>query len=168
MNAAPTIDLAIDEAGTVHDLGWWPNRARCGAALPADALFSSRAPVAVCAECARFRDGHEVAITWAVDPIAAELDYVRVWHVWSPRRHGRPRWDFAHFELLGWADLGRGARAHHGRFQRRVFALMPHDRRPGVDGEYYRPSGAPAEAVDPRTLGPNAPGIRTARAWGEQ
>ena len=189
-------DIGVDSAGIVHDVvgdELRPDRtvARCGRILDREAPFHPfvhrrrraaegmseaeiRAgtpagdfptPRAMCPHCARWRAGHEAAIVWSVDP--SDLDYVRVWEVWSARRHGAPRWRFKSFELLGWADLGPGARTFGGRFVRRVFYLKPHDRRPGNPGEYYR-VGAPCEAVDPRTLAPNRPGFKTSRAWGRE
>ncbi|USQ85613.1 DUF6009 family protein [Streptomyces phaeoluteigriseus] len=49
-----------------------------------------------------------------------------------------------------------------GTFRRRVFWLLPHDRDTRPEGPYAE--SAPAEAVDPRTLGPQAKGYKTERS----
>lgn len=129
---------------------------------PARLHASSITARALCASCARWRRGHEERIVWEVDPF--ELDYVRVFEAWVTNRRGRPPWRHKGLALLGWVDLGPGARTDYGRFTRRVFVLKPHDRRPGNPGRYFV-EFAPCEAVDPRTLAPNEPGWKTDRAW---
>ncbi|MFI9190476.1 DUF6009 family protein [Streptomyces californicus] len=49
-------------------------------------------------------------------------------------------------------------------FTRRVFWVKEHDRSEQPDGAYS--SGAPSEAVDPRTVAPRVCGELTERAWG--
>ncbi|WP_405706344.1 DUF6009 family protein [Streptomyces sp. NBC_00069] len=51
-----------------------------------------------------------------------------------------------------------------GTFSRRVFWVKEHDRSEQPAGTYS--SGAPTEAVDPRTVTPRTPGELTERAWG--
>jgi hypothetical protein len=45
-----------------------------------------------------------------------------------------------------------------------VFWLLPHDRDTDPEGLYA--TGAPAEAVDPRTLAPGSKGCKTERSEG--
>jgi hypothetical protein len=70
--------------------------------------------------------------------------------------------------MVGYAILNTTAKASRssGTFRRRVFWLLPHDRDTDPDGLYA--TGAPAEAVDPRTLAPATAderpnGLRAAR-----
>lgn len=105
----------------------------------------------------------EAEIVWLEN--IETLDYVReaIVLLWSRGR--RPRKDmFA--RLVGYAVLKPDTKPEHpGMFHRRVFWLMSHDRN-GSEGTVYSPSGAPSEAVDPRTVAPGVPGQMTDRAWG--
>jgi hypothetical protein len=103
----------------------------------------------------------EMRIVWleSTDP----LDYVRQSLVPCTRRKGRIRWTVG--RVVGYIEIGPEA-VRDGRsdfFWRRIFWLKGYDRDSG-DPTYRR--GAPAEAVDPRTVSPRAPGVVTARAWG--
>jgi len=114
----------------------------------------------------------EVRIEWIAP--TAPLDYVREAYLptstWrSPLEppapdartigyavHEPPRWD---------APSGATARR-----ERRVFYLRPDDRcadpgDPLPAGDPYAPPGAPAEAVDPRTVAPGESGELTERVW---
>ncbi|WP_229822945.1 DUF6009 family protein, partial [Streptomyces netropsis] len=59
---------------------------------------------------------------------------------------------------------GAKASRSSGTFRRRVFWLLPHDRDSNPDGLYV--TGAPAEAVDPRTLAAGIKGGKTERSEG--
>lgn len=68
--------------------------------------------------------------------------------------------------MVGNALLGPAAKPSRssGTFRRRVFWLLPHDRDSDPDGLYA--TGAPAEAVDLRTLDPRVKGSKTERPEG--
>ncbi|MFE5327306.1 DUF6009 family protein [Embleya sp. NPDC055664] len=106
---------------------------------------------------------HEIDIVWLEDP--AGLDYVRQVLDRLPRRTGVPAFH-RDGRMVGYALLGPGARSSpaSGTYRRRVFWLAPHDRDRVPDGAYV--SGAPSEAVDPRTLEPRVPGYKTERSEG--
>jgi hypothetical protein len=106
---------------------------------------------------------HETDIVWLEDISA--LDYVRQSLDRLPSRRGRPAYH-RDGRMIGYALLGPTARASRpsGTFRRRVFWLLPHDRDTQPDGLYAK--GAPAEAVDPRTLQPCIKGYKTERSEG--
>lgn len=68
--------------------------------------------------------------------------------------------------MVGYAVLGTRAKPSRssGTFRRRVFWLLPHDRDTAPEGLYT--TGAPAEAIDPRTLAPGSKGRKTERSEG--
>ncbi|GGQ39461.1 hypothetical protein GCM10010266_73280 [Streptomyces griseomycini] len=105
----------------------------------------------------------ETELVWLED--VEELDYVRQSLDRLPTRRGRPAYH-RDGRMIGYARLGPRARPSRssGTFRRRVFWLLPHDRDTDPDGLYA--SGAPAEAVDPRTLAPGVKGHKTERSKG--
>lgn len=106
---------------------------------------------------------HEADFVWLEDISA--LDYVRQSLDRLPTRRGRPAYH-RDGRMVGYALLGPEARPSRssGTFRRRVFWLLPHDRDSAPDGLYA--TGAPAEAVDPRTLAPGSKGRKTERSEG--
>ncbi|MER6850572.1 DUF6009 family protein [Streptomyces flaveolus] len=106
---------------------------------------------------------HETDLVWLEDP--AELDYVRQSLDRLPNRKGKPAYH-RDGRMVGYAVLGTTAKPSRasGTFRRRVFWLLPHDRDSEPDGLYT--TGAPAEAVDPRTLEPRVKGYKTERSEG--
>jgi hypothetical protein len=106
---------------------------------------------------------HEVDLVWLED--VSGLDYVRQSLDRLPTRRGRPAYH-RDGRMVGYALLGPGAKPSRssGTFRRRVFWLLPHDRDTVPDGLYA--TGAPAEAVDPRTLAPGSKGRKTERSEG--
>jgi hypothetical protein len=100
---------------------------------------------------------------WLKDP--ADPDYVRQSLDRLPNRKGKPAYH-RDGRMIGYAVLGTTAKASRasGTFRRRVFWLLPHDRDSEPDGLYT--TGAPAEAVDPRTLQPRVKGYKTERSEG--
>jgi hypothetical protein len=106
---------------------------------------------------------HEIEIRWLEDP--DQLDYVRQSLERLSSRKGRPPYH-RDGRMVGYAVLGPGAPASRasGTFRRRVFWLLPHDRDQHPDGLYA--SGAPSEAVDPRTVAPTVKGDKTERSQG--
>ncbi|MFJ1662296.1 DUF6009 family protein [Streptomyces anthocyanicus] len=105
----------------------------------------------------------ELDIVWLVQ--LDGLDYVREGLDITKRRAGRPAYH-GRGRLVGYADLHPATTATRdsGRFDRRTFWLLPHDRGESPDTDYR--THAPLEAVDPRTVLPRVPGRLTARAWG--
>lgn len=106
---------------------------------------------------------HESELVWLED--TTELDYVRQSLDRLPNRRTRP----AHHRdgrMVGYALLAPTAKPSRssGTFRRRVFWLLPHDRDAAPQGLYS--TGAPAEAVDPRTLAPGCKGCKTERSEG--
>ncbi|WP_089107635.1 DUF6009 family protein [Streptomyces hyaluromycini] len=101
---------------------------------------------------------HEIDFVWLED--ISRLDYVRQSLDRLPTRRGRPAYH-RDGRMVGYALLGRGAKPSRssGTFRRRVFWLLPHDRDTEPEGLYA--TGAPAEAVDPRTLMPGSKGRKT-------
>ena len=105
----------------------------------------------------------EECIVWEED--VETLDYV--WEIvvnaGTRRRpvpwHGEGR-------RVGYAVLTRDAENDGlpGMFGRRLFFLKGHDRDSAPNGVYS--TGAPCEAVDPRTVRPGLRGELTERAWG--
>ncbi|MCC5480867.1 DUF6009 family protein [Streptomyces sp. NPDC059680] len=106
---------------------------------------------------------HEVGLVWLED--TSGLDYVRQSLDRLPTRQGRPAYH-RDGRMVGYALLGPKAKPSRssGTFRRRVFWLLPHDRDTVPDGLYA--TGAPAEAVDPRTLAPGSKGRKTERSEG--
>ncbi|MFD1833192.1 MULTISPECIES: DUF6009 family protein [Streptomyces] len=106
---------------------------------------------------------HEVEFVWLED--IDRLDYVRQSLDRLPTRRGRPAYH-RDGRMVGYALLGPQAKPSRssGTFRRRVFWLLPHDRDTDPDGLYT--TGAPAEAVDPRTLAPGCKGYKTERSEG--
>lgn len=106
---------------------------------------------------------HETDLVWLEDTDI--LDYVRQSLDRLPTRRGRPAYH-RDGRMVGYALLGPGARPSRASdtFLRRVFWLMPHDRDGQPDGLYA--SGAPSEAVDPRTVAPRVKGYKTQRSEG--
>ncbi|MEU6381141.1 DUF6009 family protein [Streptomyces sp. NPDC046909] len=106
---------------------------------------------------------HEADLVWLED--ISTLDYVRQSLDRLPTRRGKPAYH-RDGRMVGYALLGPGAKPSRssGTFRRRVFWLLPHDRDTDPEGLYA--TGAPAEAVDPRTLGPGSKGLKTERSEG--
>ncbi|MGW6410523.1 DUF6009 family protein [Streptomyces vinaceus] len=106
---------------------------------------------------------HEVDLVWLED--ISRLDYVRQSLDRLPTRRGRPAYH-RDGRMVGYALLGPKAKPSRssGTFRRRVFWLLPHDRDTAPEGLYA--TGAPAEAVDARTLAPGNKGRKTERSEG--
>ncbi|MER5226418.1 DUF6009 family protein [Streptomyces flaveus] len=106
---------------------------------------------------------HETELVWLED--ITGLDYVRQSLDRLPTRRGKPAYH-RDGRMVGYALLGQGAKASRssGTFRRRVFWLLPHDRDTDPEGLYA--TGAPAEAVDPRTLAAGTKGYKTERSEG--
>jgi hypothetical protein len=106
---------------------------------------------------------HEADLVWLED--ISTLDYVRQSLDRLPTRRGKPAYH-RDGRMVGYAVLGPGAKPSRssGTFRRRVFWLLPHDRDTDPEGLYA--TGAPAEAVDPRTLAPGNKGCKTERSEG--
>ncbi|MEK8141847.1 DUF6009 family protein [Streptomyces sp. M10(2022)] len=106
---------------------------------------------------------HEEVLVWLEDIIG--LDYVRQSLDRLPTRRGRPAYH-RDGRMVGYALLGSAAKPSRssGTFRRRVFWLLPHDRDTEPGGLYA--TGAPAEAVDARTLAPGSKGNKTERSEG--
>ncbi|MCC3655870.1 DUF6009 family protein [Streptomyces sp. S07_1.15] len=106
---------------------------------------------------------HENELVWLED--ISTLDYVRQSLERLPTRRGRPAYH-RDGRMVGYALLGPEARSSRasGTFLRRVFWLLPHDRDGQPDGLYA--SGAPSEAIDPRTVAPGVKGYKTQRSEG--
>lgn len=104
---------------------------------------------------------HEAAVVWLED--ISCLDYVRQTLDRLPTRRGRPAYH-RDGRMVGYAQLGPGAKPSRssGTFRRRVFWLLPHDRDTAPEGLYA--TGAPVEAVDPRTVAPGSKGTKTRRS----
>ncbi|MEU0575382.1 DUF6009 family protein [Dermacoccus nishinomiyaensis] len=106
---------------------------------------------------------HESDLVWLED--IGGLDYVRQSLDRLPTRRGKPAYH-RDGRMVGYALLGPEARSSRasGTFLRRVFWLLPHDRDGRPSGLYS--SGAPSEAVDPRTIAPRVKGYKTQRSEG--
>ncbi|MET8944531.1 DUF6009 family protein [Streptomyces sp. NPDC004542] len=106
---------------------------------------------------------HESEIVWLED--IDDLDYVRQSLDRLPSRRGKPVYH-RDGRMVGYALLGAAAKPSRssGTFRRRVFWLLPHDRDADPSGLYAK--GAPAEAVDPRTLAARVKGYKTERSEG--
>lgn len=105
----------------------------------------------------------EIELVWLED--ISGLDYVRQSLDRLSARRGKPAYH-RDGRLVGYAVLGAKAKPSRssGTFRRRVFWLLPHDRDTAPAGLYA--TGAPAEAVDPRTLTPRSKGRKTERSEG--
>ncbi|MFF1340765.1 DUF6009 family protein [Streptomyces sp. NPDC058290] len=107
---------------------------------------------------------HEDEIVWTED--VSSFDYVRETLVDDARTRRRPvSWQVG--RRVGYALLREDAPSNSdapGTFSRRLFWVKEHDRSEQPAGTYS--SGAPSEAVDPRTVAPGTPGELTERAWG--
>ncbi|MFE0198485.1 DUF6009 family protein [[Kitasatospora] papulosa] len=108
---------------------------------------------------------HETDIVWLED--VSKLDYVRQSLDRLPTRSSRPTY-CRPGRMVGYATLDAQAKSSRasGTFRRRVFWLGPHDRDSAPTGLYK--SGAPSEAVDPRTVAPRRRGQKTERSDGPQ
>ncbi|GGO98709.1 hypothetical protein GCM10012280_63480 [Wenjunlia tyrosinilytica] len=106
---------------------------------------------------------HEDQLVWLEDP--TDLDYVRQSLDRLPTRRGKPAYH-RDGRMIGYARLAPQAKPSRssGTFRRRVFWLLPHDRDSDPQGLYA--TGAPAEAVDPRTLAAGSKGRKTERSEG--
>ncbi|MGV9349426.1 DUF6009 family protein [Streptomyces spiralis] len=106
---------------------------------------------------------HETEIVWLED--ITDLDYVRQSLDRLATRSAKPAYH-RNGRMVGYALLGPTAKPSRssGTFRRRVFWLLPHDRDSVPNGLYAR--GAPAEAVDPRTLAARVKGFKTERSEG--
>ncbi|MEU0949417.1 DUF6009 family protein [Streptomyces canus] len=104
---------------------------------------------------------HEVDVVW-LEPLDA-IDYVRQALDKTKRRNNRPPYA-RDGRMVGYASLDHTAEPDpdSGLYRRRVFYLLPHDRDSMPDGVYRE--GAPGEAVDPRTISPGNPGLKTDRS----
>ncbi|AZM89012.1 transcription factor [Streptomyces sp. W1SF4] len=110
--------------------------------------------------------GHEDDIVWTED--VESFDYVRETVVDNAGTRRRPvSWRGHAGRRVGYAVLKQDAPNSDGApgmFSRRVFWVKEHDRSEQPDGVYS--TGAPTEAVDPRTVAPGVWGELTERAWG--
>jgi hypothetical protein len=107
----------------------------------------------------------ELAIIWLED--ISKLDYVRqTYYSLSTRIRPPAKERHTHnSRIVGYAILRPNVRADGPHeFLRRVFWLAYHDRDSQPDGPYR--VGAPAEAVDPRTVSIGVYGTLTERALG--
>ncbi|WP_329583226.1 DUF6009 family protein [Streptomyces sp. NBC_01361] len=105
---------------------------------------------------------YESDLVWLED--ITDLDYVRQSLDRLPTRRGKPAYH-RDGRMVGChpRPQAKASRAS-GTFRRRVFWLLPHDRDAQPEGLYE--TGAPAEAVDPRTLEAGAKGYKTERSEG--
>lgn len=107
---------------------------------------------------------HESDIEWTED--ITRLDYVREYiDAWACTRRRPVPWR-GPGRRVGYSLLTADApnNGQPGFFTRRVFWVNDHDRSEQPEGIYR--TGAPVEAVDPRTVRPGAHGEITERAWG--
>ncbi|SOF02384.1 hypothetical protein SAMN05446589_9525 [Streptomyces sp. OV198] len=104
---------------------------------------------------------HEEEVVWLED--TERLDYVRQALDKTRRRDRKPPYT-RDGRIVGYALLNSEARPDpdSGLYRRRVFFLLPHDRDSRPEGCYQE--GAPGEAVDPRSIAPRKPGIKTSRS----
>ncbi|MCX5355652.1 DUF6009 family protein [Streptomyces mirabilis] len=91
------------------------------------------------------------------------LDYVRQTLDKTRRRTSRPPYG-RDGRMVGYVLLGTRAipDPDSGLYRRRIFFLLPHDRDTLPQGLYRE--GAPGEAIDPRTVAPCRPGMKTVRS----
>ncbi|MGW0855742.1 DUF6009 family protein [Streptomyces sp. NPDC002690] len=106
---------------------------------------------------------HETEIVWLEN--VTDLEYVRQSLDRLPTRRGKPPYH-RDGRMVGYAVLGSTAKPSRasGTFRRRVFWLLPHDRDCDPTGLYAK--GAPAEAVDPRSIEARVKGYKTERSEG--
>lgn len=106
---------------------------------------------------------HEADLVWLED--ITDLSYVRQSLDRLRNRGDKPPYSRGG-RMVGYAVLGPTAKPSRqsGTYLRRVFWLLPHDRDLQPDGTYS--TGAPSEAVDPRTLAPRVKGYKTERSEG--
>ncbi|MEU0663393.1 DUF6009 family protein [Streptomyces lavendulocolor] len=106
---------------------------------------------------------YETELVWLED--ITRLDYVRQSLDRLPTRRGKPAYH-RDGRMVGYALLGPSAKPSRssGTWRRRVFWLLPHDRDSAPQGLYA--TGAPAEAIDPRTLAAGSRGRKTERSEG--
>jgi hypothetical protein len=105
---------------------------------------------------------YEARIVWLED--ISRLAYVRQGVYWGMTRRGKPKCPAGKKgRVVGYAELYRWYKSDSRVYQRRVFWLKNYDRDSG-DPTYRR--GAPAEAVDPKTVKPGVFGELTDCAWG--
>ncbi|MFB7504707.1 MULTISPECIES: DUF6009 family protein [Streptomyces] len=104
---------------------------------------------------------HEAEVVWLEN--LEGLDYVRQALDKTKRRNTKPPY-VRDGRMVGYALLSEDASPDpdSGLYKRRVFFLLPHDRDSLPDGLYRE--GAPGEAVDPRTIVPKKPGVKTTRS----
>ncbi len=104
----------------------------------------------------------ELEIKWLMD--ISDVDYVRQsMDMWCSRKNTKPK--HTPGVLVGYAILKPETKTHeYHHYHRRYFWLKEHDRYYRPDGVYK--TGAPIEAVDPRTVFPRVAGKLTDRAWG--
>jgi len=114
-------------------------------------------------ESERRQLGREVGVVWVDD--VENPDYVRELVInWADTRQGPIHWDGAG-RMIGYSVLAADTpnNGHPCCFTRRVFVLYSRDRDSDPNGLYE--TGAPCEAVDPRTVRPCHCGVITDRAW---
>lgn len=106
---------------------------------------------------------YESDLLWLED--ITGLDYVRQSLDRLPTRTGKPPY-YRPGRMVGYAVLAPSAKGAccSGTFRRRVFWLNANDRDAEPRGVYK--TGAPAEAVDPRTLQARIKGYKTERSEG--
>jgi len=104
----------------------------------------------------------ESEIKWLMD--ISNMDYVRQsMDIYCSRRNTKPRHTSG--TLVGYAILKPDTPTYENRhYRRRFFWLKEHDRYYEPEGIYK--TGAPTEAVDPRTVTPGVAGDLTERALG--
>ncbi|WP_331728031.1 DUF6009 family protein [Streptomyces sp. NBC_01176] len=91
------------------------------------------------------------------------LDYVRQTLDKTRRRASKPPYG-RDGRMVGYVLLGTRAMPDpdSGQYRRRIFFLLPHDRDTLPQGLYRE--GSPGEAIDPRTIAPRRPGMKTVRS----
>ncbi|MEO3930752.1 DUF6009 family protein [Micromonosporaceae bacterium B7E4] len=108
----------------------------------------------------------EVAIVWKPDSDVERYDYVRQTMLTLPSRSRAVSERDLPGRILGWGVVDKTFPGNlAGCFARRVFWVKPYDRHAANDDGGYQ-HGAPAEAVDPRSVMPKQSGLLTERAWG--
>lgn len=105
---------------------------------------------------------NEIEIVWEED--FTKFDYVREIVIDAGTRQKPVKWG-GEGRRVGYAVLSKEAPSNFARmFKRRMFFLKDYDRDREPEGTYK--TGAPCEAVDPRTVAPNKWGELTDLAWG--
>lgn len=104
----------------------------------------------------------ELEIVWLMD--ISKMDYVRQsMDMYCSRKNTKPKHVVG--TLVGYAILKPETKTDENHdYHRRFFWLKDHDRYYQPEGVYK--TGAPLEAVDPRTVAPGEAGELTERAWG--